>query len=96
MRLTDYECHFRLNIEEGDQLIPISAETPRDAARRFAEHAHYRLGAWEWPSNDWSGERAIGVRPVGRETWAWFEVERELAPVFSTRVEGNAKEPVFQ
>lgn len=95
MRLTDYECHFRLHIEEGNDPIKISAATPAEAARRFAEHAHYRLGAWEWGSNDWSEDRAVGVRPEGRETWAWYEITREVMPVFSVAPEGKKSSVTF-
>jgi hypothetical protein len=90
MKLTDYECNFRLNIEEGDILHHIAAETPAGAARKFADYAHYRLGCWEWSGNDWDGDRAVGVRPVGRETWAWYNVTREVVPSFSVTPEPDA------
>jgi hypothetical protein len=82
VKLTKYHCELKWKIEDYNDpssWATIEAQTPKQAAEAFTKQYWF-----QYPNMDWqwfSGFHAIGVKPVDRTTWQFFDV-KVTQPVF--------------
>lgn len=81
--LTKYHCALKWHIEDFDdqsRWVEIEAQTPAKAAEAFAEQYWFENPnkACTWMGGHW----AVGVKPVERTTWVFFDVTIKVKPVF--------------